>query len=191
MWMQRKSRGIDGPPCDVVSDVYEEHACAKSLMSIQISFFFDTVSSVSRHGGLVWRRRGSERRWLSHDDLQPFRFEPRGSAEAPEAAARQPSQTRSTLTGIPAEDLHIRLGHTNWCRYGRCLPIKKEIECVCCQEVAASDAKRSEQESLACVTYHSEFEVVCLRKSVLEVAMVAYQEFRARCDPWTNRYVNW
>ena len=33
------------------------------------------------------------------------------------------------------------------------------------------------------MTYHSEFEVVCLRKSVLEVAMVAYQEFRARCGP--------
>ena len=68
--------------------------------------------------------------------------------------------------------------------------MRTEKESVCCRELDAADQKRKEQEErAACITQHTEFEVVCIRKSVLEVAMIVHQEFRARCDPWSNRYM--
>ena len=62
-----------------------------------------------------------------------------------------------------------------------------EVKSTCCWEVPAAFSKRGEQEGLQCVTQHSEFAVVCLQKSVLEVALLSFEEFRARCGPWSNR----
>lgn len=119
--------------------------------------------------------------------LQPFRYEPRASSAVVSAASHLSETTAEAEPAESDEDFHQRVGHTNWCQCGRCHPMRREVDCVCCHEVSAAENKRKEQEGLACVTEHSEFEAVCIRKSVLEVAMVAYQEFRARCDPWTNR----
>ena len=58
-----------------------------------------------------------------------------------------------------------RIGQ-DWCIYGRCKKEIREIDCLCCQEVAAISEENLEGNQ--CITMSKQFQTCCLEKLVLK-----------------------
>ena len=59
-----------------------------------------------------------------------------------------------------------RVGNLEWCKCGECNIEKREIDCLCCQEVDALNSK-FDRESMSCVIKSIEFGALCINKLVL------------------------
>ena len=62
---------------------------------------------------------------------------------------------------------NTRIGNLEWCHCQECKKEDREIACLCCQEVAALNSK-FDTESMNCIIQSSEFETLCLNKTVLK-----------------------
>ena len=60
-----------------------------------------------------------------------------------------------------------RVGNLEWCKCGECNIEKREIDCLCCQEIDALSDK-FDRENMSCVIISIEFETLCINKLVLE-----------------------
>jgi len=67
-----------------------------------------------------------------------------------------------------------RSGHKNWCVCGNCKKELREIDCLCCQEVAAISEENFEGNQ--CITMSEQFQIFCLNKLVLK-----------KCFSWVKR----
>ena len=86
-----------------------------------------------------------------------------------------------------------RLGNVLWCQCGKCQPLPKGRECICCKEFDHY-VDNYIGEDLDCITMHSDFDLICLTNVVLETAYVAYMRYkRIRGNApasLTHRYVH-
>ncbi|XP_065062658.1 P2X purinoceptor 7-like [Rhopilema esculentum] len=64
-----------------------------------------------------------------------------------------------------------RIGHTEWCQCGKCLPMRKGRESVCCLEIVEVKKRTGR---LTCITDHDGFKSLCLDHHVVEDAIYQY-----------------
>ena len=81
-----------------------------------------------------------------------------------------------------------RIGNLEWCHCQECKKEDREIDCLCCQEVAALNSK-FDTESMNCIIQSSEFETLCLNKTVLKNVLTGLHVSRGDFleDDITNR----
>ncbi|XP_067045503.1 P2X purinoceptor 7-like [Acropora muricata] len=129
--------------------------------------------------------------------IEPYSFEPmRDHSDSKEGE----------LPGNPEDS---RRGNTMWCECQRCAnwENQQERECVCCHEIDEAVAKMSDiyaeglseddqNAALQCITEHPSFNTVCLRREVLETAIVglsqryaAYRQFTWWVHDRLGKYV--
>ena len=60
-----------------------------------------------------------------------------------------------------------RVANLEWCKCGECNIEKREIDCLCCQDVEGLYSKL-DRENMSCVIKSIEFETLCIKKLVLE-----------------------
>ena len=70
-----------------------------------------------------------------------------------------------------------RVGNLEWCKCGECNVEKREIDCLCCQEVDALNSK-FDRENMSCVIKSTEFETLCINKLVPENVLTGLHESR-------------
>ena len=81
-----------------------------------------------------------------------------------------------------------RVGNLEWCKCGECNIEKREIDCLCCQEVDALNSK-FDRENMSCVIKSIEFETLCINKLVLENVLTEQHESRG--DHMEKTWSNW
>ena len=97
-------------------------------------------------------------------DFHPYMYEPKKLV-----SSTSPSDSESSIS--EGSSFHIdssvnRIGKTDWCKCKRCKKETREIDCLCCQEVAALNLKFDFCE-MECITDSDEFATLCLNKAVL------------------------
>ena len=72
-----------------------------------------------------------------------------------------------------------RVGNNEWCKCGgNCKIEKRNIDCLCCQEVHALNSKFDAENYIGCITESKDFETLCNNKTVLENVLVGLHEKR-------------
>lgn len=75
------------------------------------------------------------------------------------------------------DDNCTRVGNLTWCSYLECKIEEREIDSLCCKEVAALWEK-FEGVNISCITEVDEFRTLCLNKFVLENVLVGLHNSR-------------
>ena len=112
--------------------------------------------------------------------IQPYSKEPEGPPEdeqAPAARSDNPEVLENEARGGRLEDM-------GWCDCGRCGPMDRDVDCLCCRESPAAVAK---SDGAPCFTLHPSFEAVCLNRDNLVVVLTAHRQFR---NPNTDIHSN-
>ena len=72
-----------------------------------------------------------------------------------------------------------RVGNNDWCKCGgNCKIEKRNIDCLCCQEVHALNSKFDAKNDIGCITESKDFETLCTNKTVLENVLVGLHKAR-------------
>ena len=71
----------------------------------------------------------------------------------------------------------IREGNLDWCECLQCQNETREIDCLCCQEVAALNEKFDEN-SMTCITESTELQTLCLNTAVLKNVLTGLHDAR-------------
>ena len=97
------------------------------------------------------------------DGFNPYMYEPEK-----EISSTSFFSSSSEIETSSNDDLisNIKIGNLEWCQCQECKIEEKEIDCFCCQKVAALNSK-FDRESMHCITQSSEFDTLCLNKTVL------------------------
>lgn len=119
------------------------------------------------------------------DGFNPYMYEPEK-----EISSTSSSSSLSEIETSSNDDLisNIRIGNLEWCQCQECKIEEREIDCLCCQEVAALNSK-FDRESMHCITQSSEFDTLCLNKTVLKNVLTGLHVSRGDFleDDVTNR----
>ena len=118
----------------------------------------------------------------------PYMFEPEKddvssiSSSSSEIEDENDSESKTNL------EKSSRVGNLEWCKCGECNIEKREIDCLCCQEVDALNSK-FDRENMSCVIKSIEFETLCINKLVLEKVLTGLHESRGDHmeKTWSNR----
>ena len=70
-----------------------------------------------------------------------------------------------------------RTGNTTWCECCKCKAKKREIYCLCCQEVAALD-ETFDKLAVKGITEAEEFRTLCINKAVLDNVLTGVHDSR-------------
>jgi len=96
-------------------------------------------------------------------DFHPYLYEPEKNVSTTSSDSES-----STSEGLSSHDSSVnRIGNTGWCKCEKCEKETREIDCLCCQEVAALNLK-FDISKMDCITDSDEFKTLCLNKAVLE-----------------------
>lgn len=114
-------------------------------------------------------------------NLQPYLYEPEKEGK-PSSSEEEDDESDVGDENDDGGEPQLRAGHKEWCKCGQCKHEIREIDCLCCQEVAAISENKFEDN--LCITRSSEFKVLCVEKSVLKNVLVALHETRG--DPLEN-----
>ena len=107
--------------------------------------------------------------------LQPYQYEPGNDNESSDSASESDILPEE-LCSDDEDDANRRSGYREWCQCETCKKGIREIDCLCCQEVAAiSDNKF---ESQKCITLSQQFKTLSLEKLVLKNVLVGLHETR-------------
>ena len=81
-----------------------------------------------------------------------------------------------------------RVGNLDWCKCGKCLVGKREIDCLCFFEVHALNSK-FDTENISCIIQSKEFEMLCTSEIVLNNVLTGLHETRGDHleDNFSNR----
>ena len=108
-------------------------------------------------------------------NLQPYQYEPGNDNESSDSASES-NILPDELSSDDKDDANRRSGNKEWSQCGTCKKEIREIDCLCCQKVAAiSDDKF---ESQKCITLSQQFKTLCLEKLVLKNLLVGLHETR-------------
>ena len=110
--------------------------------------------------------------------MQPYQYQPGNDNERSDSASES-DILLDELSSDDEDDANRRSRNIEWCQCGTCKKEIREIDYLCCQEVAAiSDDKF---ESQKCITLSQQFKTLCLEKLVLKNVLVGLHETRG--DP--------
>ena len=114
--------------------------------------------------------------------LLPYRFEPEGELQD------EPENTSNVEEGEDEAERELdggRVGSLWWCECGKCGVMSRPVDCLCCMENVPAVEKKDPHR---CVTELPSFEIVCLHKEVLDVALTGYFERNGQGER-SNRFV--
>ena len=90
------------------------------------------------------------------------------------------SSNESEVSNTSVENHEVknfRVGNILWCKCGgNCKQEKREIECLCCQDVDALNSKFNAEKNIGYITESQDFETLCTNKAVLENVLVGLHE---------------
>ena len=120
------------------------------------------------------------------EEFHPYMFEPEREIEDTTDKSSDDEDEDKFFDALGEQDM--RTGKIDWCQCGNCCIEKREIDCLCCQEVDALNPKFDE-ENVSCIANSTEFKILCTRKSVLENVLVGLHEIKGDCleEKWSNR----
>jgi hypothetical protein len=121
-------------------------------------------------------------------EVVPYQFEPvYNPGEPVEERDSSSSDDESPSVHGRREDNEL-----SWCSCGKCARMDKEVECLCCREMAQVNSNL-QGSGKACITELPDFQSVCLDPNVLETVLVGMVEMGYQPLPPTpipNRYVS-
>ena len=121
------------------------------------------------------------------DEFHPYMYEP--EKEVQNSSSDEDSIDEDNDEYFDAlNEQETRVGKIDWCQCGNCRIEKREIDCLCCQEVDALNSKFDE-ENVSCIAKSIEFEILCTRKFVLENVLIGFHEIKGDHleEIWSNR----
>ena len=173
-------------------------ACFEILRVVKVKFIYCSkmynfeylpeTSLSSYGGGSSGNEADSEGEQVCEKDVKeitdmmkcftPDMFEP----EKDDVSSISSSESKTNL------EKSSRVGNLEWCKCGECNIEKREIDCLCCQEVDALNSK-FDRENMSCVIKSIEFETLCINKLVLENVLTGLHESRGDHmeKTWSNR----
>ena len=95
--------------------------------------------------------------------LKPYQFEPQQEVSETDTVE---SDTESFEEN---DENTVRAGCLNWCLGLKCKIEEREIDCLCCQELAALNEKLNVEKKADCITEAEEFKTLCLNKVVFKM----------------------
>ena len=108
--------------------------------------------------------------------LKPYQFEPEKElvkdTDEIEEECSEGSDGESQ-----SQTVKERTGYTTWCECCKCKSKKREICCLCCQEVAALDEK-FDKLAVKGITEAEEFRTLCINKPVLDNVLTGLHDSR-------------
>lgn len=107
--------------------------------------------------------------------LKPYQFEPEKEVITDTDDSEEDSEESDGESQNQATN--ERIGNTAWCECSQCKVENREIDCLCCQEVAALNEK-FDKSSVKCITEDEEFQTLCLNKAVLENVLTGLHDSR-------------
>lgn len=116
-------------------------------------------------------------------NFHPYMYEPERQVSSTSSSSDE-SETSEHSTATFTE----RVGKLVWCKCQKCKEEMREIDCLCCQEVAALNSK-FDAENMCCILESREFETLCLNESVLKNVLTGLHVSRGDYleDVCTNR----
>ena len=124
--------------------------------------------------------------------FNPYMFEPEKEVSSTSSSDESTSSNSSTNS---VETFISRLGILDWCKYQKCAEEKREIDCLCCQDVAALNSKFNNCDT-DCTTESPEFTTPFLNESFLENVLTGLHISRAdylkdQCSNRSLRYAGY
>ena len=115
-------------------------------------------------------------------NLHPYCYEPEKDAIESSGSDSDTNEDESSEEGnVSPNNAEInRTGHKDWYICGRCKKEIREIDSLCCQEVAAISEENFERNQ--CITMSKQFQTLCMEKLVLINVFVGLHE--AKRDPF-------
>ena len=109
--------------------------------------------------------------------FNPYLYEPEEDVSDTESSNESEINKSSSEEDYSVEKL--RVGNKDWCKCGgNCKIEKRNIDCLCCQEVHALNSKFDAENYFGCITESKDFETLCTNKTVLENVLVGLHEAR-------------
>ena len=122
------------------------------------------------------------------NSLQPYKFEPeKYVSETDDEDTESITEDEESSDDDTDKESSIRVKTLHWCSCSNCKIEEREIDCLCCQEVAALN-ENIEKFSVKCITTATEFQTLCLNKAVLENVLVGLHDSRG--DPIEKKTSN-
>ena len=106
-------------------------------------------------------------------NLLPYQYGPGNDNESSDSASEH-DILPNELSSDDEDDANRRSGNKEWCQCGTCKKEIREINCLCCQEVAAISVDKFESQK--CITLSQQFKTLCLEKLVLKNVLVGLHE---------------
>ena len=106
-------------------------------------------------------------------NLLPYQYGPGNDNESSDSASEH-DILPNELSSDDEDDANRRSGNKEWCQCGTCKKEIREIDCLCCQEVATISVDKFESQK--CITLSQQFKTLCLEKLVLKNVLVGLHE---------------
>ena len=109
--------------------------------------------------------------------LNPYLYEPEKDVSDTDSSNESEIDKSSSEEDYSVEK--PRVGNNDWCKCGgNCKIEKRNIDCLCCQEVHALNSKFDAENYSGCITESKDFETLYTNKTVLENVLVGLHEAR-------------
>lgn len=115
-------------------------------------------------------------------NFNPYMFEPEKNVSSTSSSSTSKSEETETENEVEG-----RVTNLDWCTCGCCKKEKREIDCLCCQEVSALNCV-FDNENVNCVVSCNEFKTLCLNELVLRNVLTGLHETRG--DPIEHNISN-
>ena len=121
--------------------------------------------------------------------IQPYRFEPRRSADDPPSTEEGSREGNTPFTRKVDFARLVNAPVTDWCTCDNCVgSMENPLMHFCCHELEELHGKLF-HEDLDCILYHSQFAKCVLDKDILRMTLVAMKDVKkaSLVDPFQNR----
>ena len=93
------------------------------------------------------------------NNFQPYMYEPERVVSNTSSSDEESSNSETDTE----DSVATRIGNVKWCECQNCKEETREIDCLCCLEVAALNSK-FDNIDIACIIDSSEFSTLCLNE---------------------------
>ena len=101
------------------------------------------------------------------NNFQPYMYEPGREVSSTSSSDEDSSNSDSDIKDFTK---FTRIGNVKWCECQNCKEERREIDCLCCQEVASLNSK-FEKSNIVCIIDSPEFSTLCLNEYVLQIVL--------------------
>ena len=124
------------------------------------------------------------------NELLPYQFEPEWDEdEIEEQEDHEDAVNGDNLDQEPEPDRLTDIAV--WCQCDTCSIMPTVKECLCCTEDSVNLLQKLYEGNWECITRHTDFSIICLNKTVLEILMHCLREVRGYGaeQNWEARFV--